>query len=92
MKKEISFRRRTFFCSTSKGFSKMHQEQEAYQLPNENREVVLYDQFGGDNSSLKFKLNFEKNIHVIFNFILCTFLMGTLQYFFGNEKKRPKNI
>ena len=38
----------------------MHQEQEAYQLPNENREVVLYDQFGGNNSSLKFKINSSK--------------------------------
>ena len=29
--------------------------------PNENREVVLYDHFAGDNSSLKFIIKFRKN-------------------------------
>ena len=28
--------------------------------PNENREVVLYDHFVGDNSSLKFIIKFRK--------------------------------
>ena len=27
--------------------------------PNENREVVLYDHFAGDNSSLKFMIKFR---------------------------------
>ena len=40
--------------------------------PYENREVVLYDHFVGDNSSLKFIIKFREKKKVFFNFILCT--------------------
>ena len=43
----------------------MHREQEAYLLPNEKEEVVLYDQFCGDNSILKFEIRL-KNINMLF--------------------------
>ena len=52
------------FLFDFKGFFKMHREQEAYLLPNENREVVLYDQFGGDNSNLKFKIKFTLSFDI----------------------------
>ena len=42
----------------------MHREQEAYLLPNENREVVFYDQFGRDNFSLKFKIKFTLSFDI----------------------------
>ena len=37
--------------------------------PNENREVVLYDHFAGDNSSFS-QLNSEKNLAFLVNFII----------------------
>ena len=65
----------------------MHREQEAYLLPNEKREVVLYDQFCGDNSILKFEIRLKKHKYVIFDFILCKFLVRRLQYFLRNKKE-----
>ena len=47
----------------------MHREQEAYLLPNENREVVLYDQFGGDNSNLKFKIKSKLSFDIYMVFL-----------------------
>ena len=66
----------------------MHREQEAYLLPNENREVVFYDQFGGDNFSLKFKikftLSFDIYIYIIYIYIYIYIYMVFLPSFYAN--------
>ena len=46
----------------------------ACHYPNENREVVLYDHFAGDNSSLEFMIKFrKKNICFFLTSFYATF-------------------
>ena len=48
---------------------------EAGIYPNENREVVLYDYFAGDNSSLKFIIKFRKKV-CFFKLLLSLYFLN----------------
>ena len=51
-------------------------------IPNENREVVLYGHFAGENSSLKFIIKFRKKICFFLTSFCATFQCGRYNVFF----------
>ena len=66
----------------------------SYFFPNENREVLVYDHFAGDNSYLKFIIKFKRKKNVFLTSIYCNFLVWTLHYFQKYFKKKfgQKNL
>ena len=58
--------------------------------PNENREVVLYDHFAGDNFSLKFIIKFRKKICVFKLHFMQLFSADAAIFFFKSNFFLPK--